>query len=109
VSVSLGSNYPGSPGQRALKRLLLLLCVLSVDCVAKRSSEIFCVSSHSDFFESIDNHVGMDFVKETHSTVCYVGFLCDPCHLLWLPYVIGQTIIFLPCGFFPCSVFFFHA
>ena len=42
-------------------------------------------SSQSDFFESIDNHVGIDFVKETRSAVCYVGFLCDPCPLLWSP------------------------
>jgi len=31
------------------------------------------------------------------------------CHLLWSPYVIGQTIIFLPCdfhllSFFPCLI-----
>ena len=29
--------------------------------------------------------------------------------LLWSPYVIGQTIIFLPCGFFLSSFFFFLA
>jgi len=28
-------------------------------------------------------------------------------HLLWSPYVIGQTIIFLPCSFFLPSIFFF--
>ena len=27
--------------------------------------------------------------------------------LLWSPYVIGLTIIFLPCGFFLSSIFFF--
>ena len=27
--------------------------------------------------------------------------------LLWSPYVIGQTIIFLPCSFFLPSIFFF--
>jgi len=30
-------------------------------------------------------------------------YLC----LLWLPYVIGQAIIFLPCGFFLLSFFVF--
>jgi len=29
--------------------------------------------------------------------------------LLWLPYVIGQAIIFLPCGFFLLSFFFFFS
>jgi len=28
---------------------------------------------------------------------------------LWLPYVIGQTIIFLPCGFYLVSFFFFFS
>jgi len=28
--------------------------------------------------------------------------------LLWPPYVIGQAIILLPCGFFFLSFFFFH-
>jgi len=34
--------------------------------------------------------------------VCYtcITFLPPPRWLLWSPYVIGQTIIFLPCGFF---------
>ena len=27
------------------------------------------------------------------------------CGLLWSPYVIGQTIIFLPCGFFLSSIY----
>ena len=30
-----------------------------------------------------------------------------PLPLLWSPYVIGQTIIFLPCGYFFLSFFFF--
>ena len=30
-------------------------------------------------------------------------------YYLWSPYVIGQTIIFLPCGFFLSSFFFFLA
>jgi len=29
------------------------------------------------------------------------------CDLLWSPYVIGQTIIFLPCSFFLLSSFFY--
>jgi len=29
--------------------------------------------------------------------------------LLWSPYVIGQTIIFLPCSFFLSSIFFFYS
>jgi len=33
----------------------------------------------------------------------------DVCVLLWSPYGIGQTIIFLPCGFFFLSSFFFLA
>ena len=28
------------------------------------------------------------------------------CFLLWMPYGIGQAIIFLPCGFFLLSFFF---
>ena len=31
-----------------------------------------------------------------------------PIALLWPPYVIGQAIIFLPCGFFFLSIFFFR-
>jgi len=31
----------------------------------------------------------------------------DCCVLLWLPYVIGQAIIFLPCGFCLSSFFLF--
>jgi len=31
------------------------------------------------------------------------------CKLLWSPYGIGQTIIFLPCGFFFISSFFFSS
>jgi len=30
-------------------------------------------------------------------------------HSLWSPYVIGQTIIFLPCSFFPSSSSFFSS
>jgi len=29
--------------------------------------------------------------------------------LLWLPYLIGQAIIFLPCGFYLLSFFFFSS
>jgi len=54
-------SYPGSPGQRAVKRVLLLS---------------FCCC-------------------------CFVVVL------LWSPYGIGQTIIFLPCGFFLLLSFFF--
>ena len=32
-----------------------------------------------------------------------------PFGLLWLPCVIGQTIIFLPCGFYLSSSFFFFS
>ena len=32
-----------------------------------------------------------------------------PIALLWPPYVIGQAIIFLPCGFFFLSIFFFSS
>ena len=31
------------------------------------------------------------------------------CRLLWSPYVIGQTIIFLPCDFYLLSSFFFFS
>ena len=40
-----------------------------------------------------------------HTTVvdiCNIMYWCD---LLWSPYVIGQTIIFLPCSFFLLSFF----
>jgi len=33
----------------------------------------------------------------------------DTTGLLWLPYVIRQTIIFLPCGFYLLSSFFFSS
>ena len=39
-----------------------------------------------------------------------VRFLSSfPRSLLWPPYVIGQAIIFLPCGFFFLSIFFFSS
>ena len=36
---------------------------------------------------------------------CIIGqtIILSCCSLLWSPYVIGQTIIFLPCGFFVSS------
>jgi len=49
---------------------------------------------------------------ESDRTVVDTGLLfqllsTDRIHSLWLPYVIGQTIIFLPCGFYLLSFFFF--
>jgi len=32
-----------------------------------------------------------------------------PCPFLWLPYVIGQTIIFLPCDFYLTFFLFFYS
>jgi len=41
----------------------------------------------------------------------FCGFTFDgvvlSCLYLWLPYVVRQTIIFLPCGFFFLAFFFF--
>jgi len=37
---------------------------------------------------------------------CCVVIIIIIMQLLWLPYVIGQTIIFLPCDFFISSFYF---
>ena len=48
--------------------------------------------------------------KKGHKmVVCVYVCVCviDSKIFLWPPYVIGQAIIFLPCGFFLSSIFFF--
>ena len=40
---------------------------------------------------------------------CFITPLKVNLHLLWSPYVIGQTIIFSSCSFFLLSIFFFLA
>jgi len=44
---------------------------------------------------------------QTRRTVHNIMFHCITSKLLWPPYIIGQAIIFLPCGFFLSFFFFF--
>ena len=46
------------------------------------------------------------YVFKSRSFVRLCNHCCCCIRLLWLPYVIGQTIIFLPCSFFLPSIFF---
>jgi len=46
------------------------------------------------------------------ATLCNTAGHCIFVHVvsssLWSPYIIGQTIIFLPCDFYLLSIFFFY-
>jgi len=41
-----------------------------------------------------------------NARIAYTDIAMRAIHFLWSPYVIGQTIIFLPCDFYLSSIFF---
>jgi len=66
-------------------------CVFDVDAVVKYYNEIFENVPSANFFVLVLSVYDFSFFT----------------FILWSPYGIGQTIIFLPCGFF--FFFFFLA
>jgi len=53
-------------------------------------------------------HGQINFAIHSHDnvwTASRTGLVIGILYLLWLPYVIGHTIIFLPCGFYLSSFF----
>jgi len=64
------------------------------------------VSSFKDFLMAVLCGVtGMPAMQTVSEFDLYK--FTSPYYFLWPPYVIGQDIIFLPCGFFLLSFFFF--
>jgi len=59
-----------------------------------------CLTNVLVFIEEISNYFDIRYPMD----IIYLNFQKDFLRL-WLPYVIGQAIIFLPCGFFLSSIY----
>jgi len=111
VDVDKSESKVVGGGKQRLEKQAEVEVVEEIDCARMTTRQAAGSETTTKADNGEDQSPNSD---ESDRTVVDTGLLfqllsTDRIHSLWLPYVIGQTIIFLPCGFYLLSFFFFSS